>query len=80
MLGFAVNLMTFWKTVIYALLYTPLTTTTNVLSHVSWAQMMFVFVIPSGIWLVIPFMTILYLGWALLKPPFLKKTKGDKQR
>ena len=79
LLGFAVLLMTFWKTVIYWLLYAPLTTTSNPFSHLSWLQLIFLFVIPNGMWLVVPFMATLYLGAALLKSSPTVKPKGDKQ-
>lgn len=66
--------MTFWKTVLYMLRYTWLCNGAHQLAHLSWAEFLFLFLLPNGLWLVFPFTFMLWFGGALLKSPRMKSS------
>ena len=61
-IGFLASVMTFWKTVIYLLQYTPLCTDVDLFSHMTWSTMVWMFIVPNGIWILIPLLVLIYFG------------------
>ncbi|XP_021348385.1 uncharacterized protein LOC110447184 [Mizuhopecten yessoensis] len=63
-LAFTVTVMTFWKTVLYFLMYVVSDTyrqNNTTMEHI------FLFIIPNGFWIVVPFIAMAKL-WSLLLP------------
>ena len=60
--GFAVSTMTFWKTVIYMMQYFDFCAGGHLVQHHTWQQYLGLFMIPNGIWVVLPFYFMLIYG------------------
>ena len=58
--GLIVSVMTFWKTMLYMIQYFDICAGGHRMEHVDTQTMMMYFVLPSGTWLVFPFIMILY--------------------
>ena len=61
LLELIVSVMTFWKTVLYMIQYSE----TFCGEHVGIQDIILLFIIPNGIWLVCPFMVIIYYSMKL---------------
>lgn len=58
LLSYVACIMTFWKTVIYFMCsYNNITA----FSHLSWSDFILLFIIPNGIWIVVPLLFIIGL-------------------
>ena len=61
LLGLIVSVMTFWKTLLYMIQYSEtFCGGGHRLKHVSMQDAILMFIIPSGTWLIFPFMLIIY--------------------
>lgn len=60
--GFFVSSLTWWKTVIYMLQYTWLCNGAHLVTHLDWTQLVFLFLIPNGIWILFPMWFMLSYG------------------
>ncbi|KAL5467150.1 hypothetical protein EMCRGX_G031342 [Ephydatia muelleri] len=67
LLGFLVCAFTTWKTVTYMLQYTELCGGSQLIAHTTWQDYVFLFVLPSGIWLVLPPLVGATLGKDILR-------------
>lgn len=70
LLALVVNTMTFWKTVLYQLQYTPLCKSAHCnLDHTTWTDAVLLFIVPNGVWLVFPFLCMCHyfnVLWSLV--------------
>ncbi|XP_060082922.1 uncharacterized protein LOC132562208 [Ylistrum balloti] len=64
-LAFTVTVMTFWKTVLYFLMYVVSDTYRK---NNTMTEHIFLFLIPNGVWVVLPFLVMVKL-WGMLLPP-----------
>ncbi|XP_065835672.1 uncharacterized protein [Oscarella lobularis] len=65
LLTFTVTCFTFWKTCVYMLQYTPLCNGASLVAHLDWLKWMGLFIIPNGIWIIVPGFVMLHL-WSKL--------------
>lgn len=75
--GFFVSALTWWKTVIYMLQYTWLSNGAHLVSHLNWMQFSFLFLIPNGIWIVVPAWFMLSYGSQLYHIVMAHKDKQN---
>lgn len=59
--AFTVSVMTFWKTVLYFVMFTEFCGAGPLRVQNTIAQEIFIYVIPNGIWIVCPFMAMIGL-------------------
>ena len=57
--------LTFWKTVLYMMQYLDLCNGGHAVAHLNWSQYVFLFWVPSGVWLVCPAYFIVTYGLQL---------------
>lgn len=75
LVGFFVSALTFWKTVLYMLQYTELCNGSQRVAHLNWNQFLFLFLLPNGIWIVFPFVFIVFFGTQLYSLILNSKSK-----
>lgn len=68
MLAFTVTVMTFWKTVLYFLMFTEFCGAGHYRVGITLMQEIFIFAIPNGVWILVPFLAIIKL-WSMLVNP-----------
>lgn len=66
LLTFMVSTMTFAKTVLYFLLSTSLCGEEHYISQNDWKTMILVYIIPNGIWIIVPFLCMVATGHKML--------------
>lgn len=64
--AFTVSTMTFWKTVIYMIQYFDFCAGGHLVKHHTWSQYIGLFLIPNGIWIVVPFYLMVVYGKKIL--------------
>ncbi|XP_052078879.1 uncharacterized protein LOC127716669 [Mytilus californianus] len=65
LMAFTVSVMTFWKTVLYFVMFTEYCGAGPLRVQNTIMQEIFIYVIPNGIWVVVPFLVMIQL-WSLL--------------
>lgn len=65
--AFMVSTMTFSKTVMYFLVSTPLCGGQHFVNHDDWRKTIFLYIIPNGIWIVVPFFCMVAAGCILVR-------------
>ena len=80
-LALVVSVMAFWKTVLYMIQYTPYCkdSKTN-LDHLKLSELLFFFIIPSGVWLVVPFFCILHFSKSLMNAIIIPRTEDQEKK
>ncbi|KAJ8298438.1 hypothetical protein KUTeg_024969 [Tegillarca granosa] len=68
MLAFTVTVMTFWKTVLYFLMFTEFCGAGHYRVGITLMQEIFIFAIPNGVWILVPFLALIKL-WSMLVNP-----------
>lgn len=69
--GFTVSLMTFYKTVLYfAIAYNGNWATVPSVAAGDWSTLFWLYILPNGIWIVVPFLVCLNLGTKLADAVF----------
>jgi len=66
LLAFMVSTMTFAKTVLYFLLSTSVCGEQHYISHNDWNTMILLYIIPNGIWIILPFLCMVAIGQKML--------------
>ncbi|KAJ7370259.1 hypothetical protein OS493_033605 [Desmophyllum pertusum] len=67
LLAFMVNTMTFSKTVLYFLISSGLCGGHNYVSLSDWKKLIFLYIIPNGVWIVLPFLCMVATGRKMLQ-------------
>ena len=81
LVAFMVSTMTFSKTVFYFLVSSELCGGQHFVNHNDWKSAVFLYIIPNGIWILVPFLCMVTLGNIIVdcagngQPPG-KKTKS----
>ncbi|XP_063415244.1 uncharacterized protein LOC134697123 [Mytilus trossulus] len=65
LMAFTVSVMTFWKTVLYFVMFTEYCGAGPLRVQNTIMQEIFIYLIPNGIWVVVPFLVMIQL-WSLL--------------
>ena len=65
--AFMVSTMTFAKTVLYFLLTTSLCGGQHYVDHNNWKMMIFVYFLPNGVWIILPFLCMVATGRKMLE-------------
>ena len=74
---FFVSALTFWKTCAYTIQYTELCNGSHLIAHLEWPHFVFLFLIPNGVWLVVPGLLLIVYGSKILH--ILGSYKDKKQ-
>ena len=73
--------MTFWKTVIYLLQYSDLCNGGYMVAHLTWSELLGLWLLPNSFWVVVPFYFVVSYGKVLraglIWQVGTKKTKTD---
>ncbi|XP_065884785.1 uncharacterized protein [Dysidea avara] len=78
LIGFLVSAWTFWKTLLYSLQYTELCNGGHRLSHIDRGTTFLMYIIPNGLWLVFPFILMIYYGKKLfIALDYSRRVKKD---
>jgi len=81
LLAFMVSTMTFAKTVLYFLLSTSICGGEHYISHNDWNRMILLYIIPNGIWIILPFLCMVATGQRILIcMESEESTKAKKQK
>ncbi|XP_070553233.1 uncharacterized protein [Ptychodera flava] len=76
--SFTVSTMTFWKTVLYFVMSTSLVNGSNMIGTSDPLKLIFLFLIPNGVWLLLPALSMISLGNRLAEP--LENTQKSKKK
>jgi len=66
LLAFMVSTMTLAKTVLYFLICSPLCGGPHFVNYIDLKKLIFAFIIPNGIWIVVPFLCVMATGKIIL--------------
>eukprot|EP00058_Branchiostoma_floridae_P023666 XP_002609156.1 hypothetical protein BRAFLDRAFT_106287 [Branchiostoma floridae] len=73
-----VQTMTFWKTVLYLLMYVPPMSDVAMLGTSNWLELLFLFIIPNGLWVLIPGATMWEMWGRAARQGGAQTTRGKK--
>ncbi|XP_064404300.1 uncharacterized protein LOC135349674 [Halichondria panicea] len=75
--AFLVSSLTLWKTLIYMLQYTSLCNGSHLVQHLDWSTFLCLFIVPNGVWIVVPSIFLFSYGAEILN---IVATHKEKKR
>lgn len=80
LVAFMVSTMTFSKTVFYFLVSSELCGGQHFVNHNDWKSAVFLYIIPNGIWIVVPFLSMVATGKIIVDCTGNGQTSGKKTK